>query len=144
MRRVFGCSNEYTYFGNCSKFCFLFCCLHGSLELKFFFFLSQDVLKDANELEPLIQEVSSSAEALMAHCNPDDCDVIQRKLDLLSDNCNSLSDKSQHRVSVLKETADLCESFNKEHDDLSAWFQSIEKQLNDVKSGGEEVEKIKV
>ncbi len=80
----------------------------------------------------------------MGYCSIDNCDVVQNKLDKLSENCNQLSEKSQHRVKVLKETAELSERFYGEHKELSDWFMRVDKLLEDIKDNGEDVEQIKV
>eukprot|EP00794_Sanderia_malayensis_P004727 gene4727-5350_t len=102
-----------------------------------------DVLNEAADLEPLFQDVSKSAEALMVDCSPEDCDVIQAKLDALSDNCESLSEKSKQRISVLKDTSELCDRFYKEHEKLNAWCDDIDGHLAEMKDNGEDIEKIK-
>ena len=80
----------------------------------------------------------------MAYCSPDDGDVVQGKLDALSDNCTSLSEKCEQKVCLLRETADLTDKFYSLHGELTGWFEDVHGRIEEKRSNEEEVEKIKV
>ena len=85
-------------------------------------FCLQDVEKAISDAEPVVEDALAAAQELMTHCSPDDVEILQRKVDLLSQGNERVKNKKEEKLCVLNETADLVKTFYDKDKDLKAFF----------------------
>ena len=98
-------------------------------------FCFQDVEKAISDAEPVVEDALAAAQELMAHCSPDDVEILQRKVDVLSHGNEKVKNKKEDKLCVLNETAELVKKFYDKDKDLKAFFTDASAKLENKTDG---------
>ena len=77
------------------------------------------------DVEPVVEEALTAAQELMAHCSPNDVEVVQRKADSLSHANEKVVAKKEQKQRVLNESAEMVKKFYDIDKDLRAFFTDV-------------------
>lgn len=112
----------------------------NSFHLIFIPCFHQEICKTIDSLEPLIKDALKAGDNLLPHCDDDDKDLVKMKMDKLKSKYKDLLRNSDEKRAKIKEAKQLSEKFFSEKDDLTNWFDDMEKKLSDAKAEGQEAE----
>ena len=87
--------------------------------------------KDVDDAEPVVEEAVAAVQELMAQCSPDDVEILQRKMDSLSQDIEKLKDKKDRKLSTLNDTAELLKNFYDQDKELKGFFVDASKNLEE-------------
>ena len=82
----------------------------------------QDVENDIKNTEPVVEEALTAAQELMAHCSPDDVEILQRKADSLSHDSEKVKTKTEQKLYTLNDTEEVVGNFYHLDKDLKTFF----------------------
>ena len=102
----------------------------------------QDLDKDIGHTDNLVEEAVVSSEALLAHCTPDDEEIIKNKLDKLNKDNGDLKEKKENMLALLNDTLDLSKMFFGLDKEANSVFMDVNEKLLENEVG--EADKIMV
>ena len=74
----------------------------------------------------------------MAFCTPEEVDVLQRKMDELSNQKEAVSDRRDQKYLVLNDSADLVREFYELDKEVNEFFTDANKKLDEQSDDGTE------
>ncbi|EDO29908.1 predicted protein [Nematostella vectensis] len=100
----------------------------------------QELCKEIDAIEPVMQASLSAGNELIPHCDEDDRDIVNMKMDKLKDKYRALARASRDKHAKLTEAANLSDRFFTEQDNLLNWFDDMKGKLEDARAEDQEAE----
>lgn len=100
----------------------------------------QEICKEINALAADVDAATKAGNHLLPHCDEDDKDLVNMKLDKLKNKYNDLLRNSGEKLEKIKDANDLSKTCFNGKDELDSWFDKMEKKLAAVKEDGVEAE----